>query len=156
VGKGEKVLIFLFEKLNEDAKIPEAQNETDVGFDVFSTEDYTLKPTERKLFKLGIRWKPVFNNVLEKPRLWEIQVRPRSGLAYKHGITVLNSPGTIDQNYRDEIGVILINHGDDSYQISKGDRIAQFVITDHPVVAITEGKITDEDSRGGGLGSTGQ
>jgi dUTP pyrophosphatase len=82
----------------------------------------TLKPNERKLIKTGIH--------IELPKSYEAQVRPRSGLAYKKGITVLNSPGTIDADYRGDIGVILINHSNQDFIINSGDRIAQLVVSE--------------------------
>jgi len=88
---------------------------------------------------------------------WEAQVRPRSGLALKHGITCLNSPGTIDSDYRGEVGVILVNHGQEPFVIRRGERIAQMVIARHEQAAILETGTLDETVRGaGGFGSTGR
>lgn len=88
---------------------------------------------------------------------WEAQVRPRSGLALKHGITCLNSPGTIDSDYRGEVGVILINHGAEPFVIRRGERIAQMVIAAHARAVIAEVDSLDETARGaGGFGSTGR
>ena len=107
-----------------------------------------LKPLERRLIKTGLYAQ------LEKG--YEIQVRPRSGLALKKGITVLNSPGTIDADYRGEIGVILINLSSENFLISSGDRIAQIVISKHEKVEIKKVKIIDQTERGRkGFGSTG-
>ena len=87
----------------------------------------------------------------------EAQVRPRSGLALKHGLTCLNSPGTIDSDYRGEVGVILINHGQDPFVIRRGERIAQMVIARHEQAALVEAGTLDETARGaGGFGSTGR
>ena len=88
---------------------------------------------------------------------YEAQVRPRSGLALKHGITCLNSPGTIDSDYRGEVGVILINHGQEPFVIRRGERIAQLVIARHEQAALVEVEALDETARGaGGFGSTGR
>ena len=93
---------------------------------------------------------------LELPKGFEAQVRPRSGLAIKHGITVLNSPGTIDADYRGEIKVLLINHGGQDYQIEDGERIAQMVISRHETVEWIPVEILAESTRGsGGFGSSG-
>lgn len=107
-----------------------------------------IEPGERLLVKTGI--------VIQLPPGHEAQVRPRSGLAIKHGIAVLNSPGTIDQDFRSELGVILINHGDTGFLVSDGDRIAQLVIAPVTVAALMEVDELDETVRGeGGFGSTG-
>jgi len=88
---------------------------------------------------------------------YEAQVRPRSGLALKHGVTCLNSPGTIDSDYRGEVGVILINHGQEPFVIRRGERIAQLVIARHEQAAMVEVEALDETARGaGGFGSTGR
>lgn len=88
---------------------------------------------------------------------YEAQVRPRSGLALKHGVTCLNSPGTIDSDYRGEVGVILINHGQEPFVIKRGERIAQMVIARHEQAAMVEVETLDETARGaGGFGSTGR
>ena len=91
------------------------------------------------------------------PPGYEAQVRPRSGLAAKHGVTVLNAPGTIDADYRGEVKVILINHGSESFEIRRGDRIAQMVVAPVSAVIFTERESLDETTRGaGGFGSTGR
>lgn len=88
---------------------------------------------------------------------YEAQVRPRSGLALKHGVTCLNSPGTIDSDYRGEVGVILINHGQEPFVIRRGERIAQLVVARHEQAALVEVEALDETARGaGGFGSTGR
>ena len=88
---------------------------------------------------------------------YEAQVRPRSGLALKHGITCLNSPGTIDSDYRGEVGVILINHGQEAFVVKRGERIAQMVIARHEQAEMVEVETLDETARGaGGFGSTGR
>ena len=112
------------------------------------TESITLKPLARTLVKTGL--------FIELPEGYEAQVRPRSGLAYKKGITVLNSPGTIDADYRGEIGVILINLSEEEFIIKNGERIAQLVIAKHEQAEWVEVENLDETDRSfGGFGSTG-
>jgi dUTP pyrophosphatase len=112
-------------------------------------EKCTLIPGERKLIKTGL--------FLEIPEGYEAQVRPRSGLALKNGITVLNSPGTIDADYRGEIGVILINHSSEIFEINSGDRIAQLVFAKVEQAVWYETESLNETERGeGGFGSTGK
>ena len=109
----------------------------------------TLAPGARALVPTGLK-------IALEPG-WEAQVRPRSGLALKHGITCLNSPGTIDSDYRGEVGVILINHGAEPFVIQRGERIAQMVIAAHAQAIIAEVDSLDETARGaGGFGSTGR
>ena len=130
--------------------LPKYETELSAGMDVraFIETPINLRPLERRLIKTGLYAQ------LEKG--YEIQVRPRSGLALKKGITVLNSPGTIDADYRGEIGVILINLSSENFLISSGDRIAQIVISKHEQAEIKEVKIIDETERGKkGFGSTG-
>ena len=108
-----------------------------------------LTPGARALVPTGLRI------ALESG--YEAQVRPRSGLALKHGLTCLNSPGTIDSDYRGEVGVILINHGQEPFVIKRGERIAQLVIARHEQAAMVEVETLDETARGvGGFGSTGR
>lgn len=112
-------------------------------------EAFTLEPLQRKLVPTGL--------FIELPAGYEAQVRPRSGLALKHGITVLNSPGTIDSDYRGEIGVILVNLSDTAFEIQPGERIAQLVIAKHEQVQWTLSEQLQESERGaGGFGSTGK
>ncbi len=112
-------------------------------------EPMTLEPGTRALVPTGLR-------IALEPG-FEAQVRPRSGLALKHGLTCLNSPGTIDSDYRGEVGVILINHGQDPFVIRRGERIAQMVIARHAQAALVEVAALDETARGaGGFGSTGR
>ena len=111
-------------------------------------EKTVLEPGERKLFPTGL--------FLEIPEGYEAQVRPRSGLALKHGITVLNAPGTIDADYRGEVGVILINHGIQSFTIQPGERIAQLVFARAARAELLETDALEESERGeGGFGHTG-
>ena len=108
----------------------------------------TLSPGERKLIKTGLH--------IELPEGYEAQVRPRSGLAFKKGITVLNSPGTIDADYRGDIGVILINHSNEEFVVKSGDRIAQLVISKFEKVDWETSDVINSTSRGdSGFGSTG-
>jgi dUTP pyrophosphatase len=108
----------------------------------------TLKPLERKLIPTGI--------FIELPEGYEAQIRPRSGLAYKHGISIVNSPGTIDADYRGEIKVLLVNLSAEDFEINTGDRIAQMVVAKHEQVKWQEVDVLNETTRGaGGYGHTG-
>ena len=128
--------------------IPQYAHEGDAGMDVFSNEDVDIAPGESRLVKTGI--------AIELPDNTEAQVRPRSGLALKHGISVLNTPGTIDAGYRGEVGVILINHGKATFHAEKGTRIAQMVIKPVLRVHVMEVNELSDTKRGaGGFGSTG-
>lgn len=119
------------------------------GLDLRAAEGFTLKPGERALVPTGI--------AIALPQGFEAQVRPRSGLAVKHGVTVLNAPGTIDADYRGEIMVPLINHGSDDFAIARGDRIAQMVIAPVTIASLMEVDSLEETKRGsGGFGSSGQ
>ena len=112
-------------------------------------EEISLLPQDRILVKTGLH--------LEIPQGYEAQVRPRSGLALKNGITVLNSPGTIDADYRGEVGVVLINHSKDIFYINNGDRIAQLVFAKHEQATLIQVSVLDESERSeGGFGSTGK
>lgn len=118
------------------------------GMDVVSAEDVTLAPGARHAVATGL--------AMAIPHGFEVQVRPRSGLALKHGITVPNTPGTIDSDYRGELKVILINHGADPFEIRRGDRIAQLVLAPVVQAGWVEVSELDETARGeGGFGSTG-
>lgn len=133
-----------------DLELPSYETKNSAGMDLRAciTENIILKKGERKLIKTGIS--------IALPENYEAQVRPRSGLALKNGITVLNTPGTIDADYRGEIGVILINLGDSDFTIERGMRIAQMVIAPVVQAELVEVKELDETSRGeGGFGSTG-
>lgn len=139
---------LLVQKIEEDAIVPYKAHKEDAGMDLFSIEDKTLKPMERKLIRTGIK--------IELPKNTEAQIRPRSGLALKNGITVLNTPGTIDEGYRGEIGIILINLSKEEFRVEKGMKIAQMVIK--PIININVEVISElsESSRGeDGFGSTG-
>jgi dUTP pyrophosphatase len=111
--------------------------------------DVTIAPGQRALVSTGL--------AIALPRGYEAQVRPRSGLAVKHGVTVLNAPGTIDEDYRGEIKVILINHGDEPFVIKHGERIAQLVVAPVVRVVLDEQPSLDNSARGaGGFGHTGR
>ena len=109
-----------FKKVHPDAVLPSYAHPSDAGMDLRSVDDLTLAPGQRALVHTGL--------VMLLPPLYEAQVRPRSGLALKNGVTVLNTPGTIDSGYRGEVGVILINLGQAAFDVRKGDKIAQMVI----------------------------
>ena len=135
-------------KLNENAITPCYAHENDAGLDLFSIEECTIDPGEYKLIHTGI--------AIQLPSNTEAQVRPRSGLALKNGITVLNAPGTIDEGYRGEIGIILINHGKQPFKVEVGMKIAQMVINSIVKVNVElVSKLSETDRGLGGFGSTG-
>lgn len=130
--------------------LPKYQTELSAGMDLYANidEPITLKSLERTLVKTGL--------FISLPKGYEAQVRPRSGLAFKNGISVLNTPGTIDADYRGEIGVILVNLSSQDFTINDGDRIAQLVIAKHETAIWEEVENLDETNRGeGGFGSSG-
>ncbi|WP_024791745.1 dUTP diphosphatase [Lebetimonas sp. JS138] len=142
-------MVLKVKKLSDEAIIPDYQSEEAAGFDLHSADDVIIKPGERKLIGTGLAFE------IEKG--YEIQIRPRSGLAYKHGITVLNTPGTIDSDYRGEIKVLLINLSDEEFKIKKGERIAQAVVAPVVQAKIVEVDDLNDTKRGsGGFGSTGK
>lgn len=131
-------------------ELPGYETDSSAGMDLRAnlTEVVTLKPLERTIVKTGL--------FIELPKGYEAQVRPRSGLAAKKGITVLNSPGTIDADYRGEIGVILVNLSNEEFTIENGERIAQLIISKHERASWEEVEVLEETQRGaGGFGSTG-
>ena len=135
-------------RLSDRAKLPQYQHRNDVGMDVTAIDDYVIGAGDRKLIPTGLAF--------ELPDYCQIEVRPRSGLALKHGITVLNAPGTIDSNYRGELGIILINHGRESFVITSGDRIAQIVFMPFYTANLVDSELLEDSDRGsGGFGSTG-
>lgn len=135
-------------KIDEKAKIPEYQSSGASGFDLHSIEDIVLKAGGFGVVKTGLAF--------EIPYGYEIQVRPRSGLAYKNGIGVLNSPGTIDSDYRGEVMVILFNFSKEDFYIKSGDRIAQAVLSKVSMANLIVSSSLDETKRGSnGFGSTG-
>lgn len=130
--------------------LPKYETDASAGMDVRANLDQpiTLAPLQRALIKTGL--------FVALPKGYEMQVRPRSGLAYKKGITVLNSPGTIDADYRGEIGVLLVNLSDQEFVVHDGERIAQLVIAPHMQPYWQEQISLEETTRGeGGFGSTG-
>jgi dUTP pyrophosphatase len=140
--------VVKIKKLNIEAKIPEYAHFGDSGADLFSTVEETLEPFERKGIPTGL--------AAEVPAGFELQVRPKSGLALKSGLTVLNTPGTIDFGYRGEIKVILINLTKEPYHIAKGQKIAQLVVAPVSYAKFQEEQELSDTSRGaGGFGSTG-
>lgn len=142
------MLQIKFVKLREGAHIPQKAHEDDAGFDLYASEDFLLKAHSFGCVPTAIS--------MELPRGTEAQVRPRSGLAARHGITVLNAPGTIDAGYRGEVKVILINHGDNDFEITAGMRIAQLVISSVINTSFVEVSSLDRSDRGeGGFGSSG-
>lgn len=134
-----------------DAPLPAYASEEAAGADLRADlrESYTLQPGARALIPTGLRF--------EIPPGFEVQVRPRSGLAYKHGVTLVNTPGTIDSDYRGEISVLLINHGQDPYVIEPGERLAQAVLA--PVIRakfVRKEELTTTQRNQGGWGHTGR
>lgn len=133
---------------NEDLPLPVYETAGAAGLDLRAAEAVILKPGARHLVPTGLS--------IALPEGYEAQVRPRSGLAMKHGVTVLNSPGTIDCDYRGEVKVPLINHGQKDFAIARGDRIAQMVIASVTRIGWSEVDRLDETERGaGGFGSSG-
>lgn len=135
--------------LNPDAIIPKYQTEEAAGFDLHSVEEKIIKAGERDVVKTGL--------AVALPKGYELQVRPRSGLALKNGITVLNTPGTVDSDYRGELMVILLNTSKEDFAIKKGERIAQAVIKEILQADFAVVEELDSTERGtGGFGSTGK
>lgn len=133
----------------EGLPLPAYASSGAAGLDVVAAEDVTLAPGERTAVATGF--------AIAVPEGWEIQVRPRSGLALRHGVTCLNTPGTVDSDYRGEVKVILANLGGDTVRLSRGDRIAQLVPARAPRAGLVEVEALDDTVRGaGGFGSTGR
>lgn len=133
-----------------ECHLPSRKTEGAAGYDLsaFLDKAYELYPGERKLFSCGFS--------AEIPRGYEAQIRPRSGMALKEGITVLNTPGTIDSDYRGTVGVILINHSTTGFTINPGDRIAQMILNKIETPIVVQVQELDETGRGvGGFGHTG-
>lgn len=131
-------------------ELPSYQSDSAAGMDIRANieDDIILKPLERSLIPTGL--------FIELPHGYEAQIRPRSGLAFKHGLTVLNSPGTVDADYRGEIKVLLVNLSNDSFVVKDGERVAQMVIAQHEQITWQNTDILTETARGaGGYGSTG-
>ena len=135
-------------RLVASATLPRYAHDDDSGLDLFAIEAKDILPGKTALIRTGI--------AIELPIGTEAQVRPRSGLALKHSLTVLNTPGTVDAGYRGEIGVVLINHGEDSFRVEQGMKIAQMVIAPILRAEIEEVEQLSDTARGqGGYGSTG-
>jgi dUTP pyrophosphatase len=134
--------------LSDSATLPTLAHPGDAGLDLFAAEAAVLEPGEARLVRTGI--------AIELPAGTEAQIRPKSGLALKHCVTVLNSPGTIDEGYRGEVGVILINHGKKSFEITPGMKIAQLMVKAVMNVRVERVEDLSDTPRGqGGFGSTG-
>ena len=142
-------MTLAFRRVHPAAVLPAYAHPSDAGMDLRSVEGVTLAPGGRALVRTGL--------VMSLPSGYEGQVRPRSGLALKHGVTVLNAPGTIDSGYRGEVGVVLANFGSEPFSVAVGDRIAQLVIAPVTQPEVVETEAVDETDRGtGGFGSTGR
>lgn len=136
-------------RIHQNAKVPQKTHDDDAGFDLFAVEEFVLHPQEYTCIPTGLS--------IELPSGTEAQIRPRSGLAAKHGVTVLNTPGTIDAGYRGEIKVIMINHGKEDFPIHPGMRIAQMVIKPLYDTSFEEAFTLEESARGEhGFGSSGE
>ncbi|MBD1910959.1 MULTISPECIES: dUTP diphosphatase [unclassified Leptolyngbya] len=141
-------LLLKVKKLNENARLPQYAHDGDAGMDLFAAAEKIIGPGESALIPTGIS--------IQLPPHTEAQVRPRSGLALKHQITVLNTPGTIDEGYRGEVGIILINHGKIPFHVTVGMKVAQMVVKPVFQVAVEEVEDLASTTRGeGGFGSTG-
>jgi len=135
-------------RLSEEVKMPVYAHESDAGVDLYANREMEIAPGEIALVPTGIK--------IALPEGYEAQVRPKSGLALNHGITVLNTPGTVDSGYRGEIGVIVVNHGKESFVVEKGKKIAQMVFNKVEKAELEEVEELDETQRNeGGFGSTG-
>jgi len=171
-----------FQKTDTRARLPERAHATDAGYDLYSIDHIILKPGERAMVRTGLRMalpEPRHMFIGEYPYqqpsdlglsellvgftfpqevevCWEAQIRPRSGNAFKHGLTVINTPGTIDSGYRGDINVLLVNLGQEAVEIRPGDKIAQMVfnLVVHPVIEIAE-TLMDSDRGEKGFGSSG-
>ncbi len=142
-------LILKTKILDPAARLPCYAHPGDAGLDLFACEAAVLEPGDYRLVRTGI--------AIELPPGTEAQVRPRSGLALKHGISVLNSPGTIDEGYRGEVGVVLVNHGPTPFSVAVGDKIAQMVVQPVLTVRVEAVEGLSETARNeGGFGSTGR
>jgi dUTP pyrophosphatase len=138
-------------RVRSDAQLPKYMSEGAAGMDLHASipADVTIAVGERVLVGSGV--------AIALPRGFEAQVRPRSGLAWKHGVTVLNAPGTVDEDYRGEIKVLLVNHGQEPFVVKPGERIAQLVVAPVTRVRLDEHDTLDETVRGaGGYGHTGR
>ena len=135
-------------RLTPSATLPRRAHPGDAGLDLCAAVDLDIPPGATRLVGTGLS--------LELPPGTEAQVRPRSGLALKHSVTVLNAPGTVDEGYRGEVSVILINHGPAVFEVTRGMRVAQLVVQPTLAVDVTDSPVLSDTSRGqGGFGSTG-
>ena len=135
-------------RLTPSATLPRRAHPGDAGLDLCAAVDLDIPPGATRLVGTGLS--------LELPPGTEAQVRPRSGLALKHSVTVLNAPGTVDEGYRGEVSVILINHGPAVFEVKRGMRVAQLVVQPTLAVDVTDSPVLSDTSRGqGGFGSTG-
>jgi dUTP pyrophosphatase len=142
------VIPIKIKKLHSDAIIPHYAHDGDSGMDVYSTEDIVIMHYKRILVPTGISF--------EIPKGFEIQVRPKSGLALNHGLTLLNTPGTLDSGYRGELKILIFNTSDQPYEVKKGEKIAQIILARYEQAEIQEVNDLGDSSRGeGGFGSTG-
>jgi len=144
-----KMVKIKIKKINSSAKLPKCMTQYSAGYDIYSCneEDIVMQPGEVELIPTGI--------AVSLPHNYEAQIRPRSGLAFKHKISVLNSPGTIDSDYRGEVKVILFNFGKSEFIIAKHTRIAQMVVTKHETIEFEVCEQLDNTDRGaGGFGHT--
>jgi len=140
-------VILRVKKLNKDAVLPQYAHPGDAGLDLFSNECCEIPPGQSRMVKTGIS--------IQLPESTEAQIRPRSGLAFKHRISILNAPGTIDRGYRGEVCVLLINHGSGKFVVGKGMKIAQMVVAPVVRAQVEEVDVLSETQRGdGGFGST--
>jgi len=151
-GEGADVTTVLFSRVREGRDLPAPQRATAAaaGFDLRARVDGAVEiaPGERAMVPTGI--------ILALPEGFEAQVRPRSGLAWKRGLTVLNAPGTVDSDYRGEIRVLLVNLGREPVQVSRGDRVAQLIVQRLPEIVLRESEELPGSARGaGGFGHTG-
>lgn len=142
------VPLIKVKRLNSSAILPIYAHEGDAGMDVFAVNEKDIAPGDTALIGTGI--------ALEIPSGYEVQVRPRSGLALKYSVTVLNTPGTIDSGYRGEIGVILVNHGKTIFHVNQGMKIAQLVVAKYETVQLIESDfLSDSQRQKNGFGSSG-
>lgn len=148
MAEGHAPIVVRLKRLTPDARIPQYAYPDDSGADLYAAEDVVLQPGERRAVSTGL--------AAEVPLGFELQVRPKSGIALNSGVTVLNTPGTVDAGYRGEIKVILINLGAEPYPIRKGQKIAQLVLVPVFRADFQEVEELSESMRGaGGFGSTG-
>jgi dUTP pyrophosphatase len=136
-------------EVDDSSLVPKYQTQGSAGCDLYANESLVIRPGRRAMVSTGLK--------IELPPGFEAQVRPRSGLAAKYGITVLNTPGTVDEDFRGEVKVILLNTGDEEFIVNKGDRIAQMIFARvfRGIFQVTE-SLTKTDRGSGGFGSTGK